>query len=158
MAEKVNYITPDGFRKLQEEFNKLFHDERPKLVETVAWAAGNGDRSENGDYIYGKRRLREIDKRLLFLRDRIEAAKIVNPKEVQSDKVVFGATVKIEDEEGQIKTYQIVGEDELEPGKNKVSWKSPMAKALLGKKVGDEVEIQRPSGALIAEILEINYI
>ena len=114
MAEKVNYITPDGFRKLQEEFNKLFHDERPKLVETVAWAAGNGDRSENGDYIYGKRRLREIDKRLLFLRDRIEAAKIVNPKEVQSDKVVFGATVKIEDEEGQIKTYQIVGEDELE--------------------------------------------
>jgi transcription elongation factor GreB len=158
MAEKVNYITPDGFRKLQEEFNKLFHDERPKLVETVAWAAGNGDRSENGDYIYGKRRLREIDKRLLFLRDRIEAAKIVDPKEVQSDKVVFGATVKIEDEDGQIKIYQIVGEDELEPGKNKVSWKSPIAKALLGKKVGDEVEIQRPSGALAAEILEIAFI
>jgi transcription elongation factor GreB len=158
MAEKVNYITPEGFRKLQEEFNKLFRDERPKLVETVAWAAGNGDRSENGDYIYGKRRLREIDKRLLFLRDRIEAAKIVDPKEVQSDKVVFGATVKIEDEEGQVKIYQIVGEDELEPGKNKVSWKSPIAKALLGKKVGDEVEIQRPSGALVAEILEISYI
>lgn len=157
MAEKVNYITPEGFRKLQEEFQKLFHEERPKLVETVAWAAGNGDRSENGDYIYGKKRLREIDKRLLFLRDRIEAAKVVNPKEVKSDKVVFGATVKIEDEEGQIKTYQIVGEDELEPGKNKVSWKSPMAKALLGKKVGDEVEIQRPSGALIAEILEIRF-
>ena len=158
MAEKVNYITPEGFRKLQEEFNKLFHDERPKLVETVAWAAGNGDRSENGDYIYGKRRLREIDKRLLFLRDRIEAAQVVDPKEVKSDKVVFGATVKIEDEEGQTKTYQIVGEDELEPGKNKVSWKSPMAKALLGKKVGDEVEIQRPSGALVAEILEIKYV
>lgn len=158
MAEKVNYITPEGFRKLQEEFNKLFRDERPKLVETVAWAAGNGDRSENGDYIYGKRRLREIDKRLLFLRDRIEAAKIVDPKQVQSDKIVFGATVKIEDEEGQVKIYQIVGEDELEPGKNKVSWKSPIAKALLGKKVGDEVEIQRPSGALVAEILEISYI
>lgn len=157
MAEKVNYITPEGFRKLQEEFQKLFHDERPKLVETVAWAAGNGDRSENGDYIYGKKRLREIDKRLLFLRDRIEAAKVVDPKEVKSDKVVFGATVKIEDEEGQIKTYQIVGEDELEPGKNKVSWKSPMAKALLGKKVGDEVEIQRPSGALVAEILDIKF-
>lgn len=157
MAEKVNYITPEGFRKLQEEFQKLFHEERPKLVETVAWAAGNGDRSENGDYIYGKKRLREIDKRLLFLRDRIEAAKVVDPKEVKSDKVVFGATVKIEDEEGQIKTYQIVGEDELEPGKNKVSWKSPMAKALLGKKVGDEVEINRPSGALIAEILEIRF-
>jgi transcription elongation factor GreB len=158
MAAKVNYITPEGFRKLQEEFNKLFRDERPKLVETVAWAAGNGDRSENGDYIYGKRRLREIDKRLLFLRDRIEAAKIVDPKEVQSDKVVFGATVKIEDEEGQIKIYQIVGEDELEPGKNRVSWKSPIARALLGKKVGDEVEIQRPSGALVAEILEISYL
>jgi transcription elongation factor GreB len=158
MAEKVNYITPEGFRKLQEEFNKLFRDERPKLVETVAWAAGNGDRSENGDYIYGKRRLREIDKRLLFLRDRIEAAKIVDPKEIQSDKVVFGATVKIEDEEGQVKIYQIVGEDELEPGQNKVSWKSPIAKALLGKKIGDEVEIQRPSGTLVAEILEISYI
>jgi transcription elongation factor GreB len=158
MAEKVNYITPEGFRKLQEEFNKLFRDERPKLVETVAWAAGNGDRSENGDYIYGKRRLREIDKRLLFLRDRIEAAKIVDPKEIQSDKVVFGATVKIEDEEGQVKIYQIVGEDELEPGQNKVSWKSPIAKALLGKKIGDEIEIQRPSGTLVAEILEISYI
>lgn len=158
MAEKVNYITPEGFRKLQEEFNQLFRDERPKLVETVAWAAGNGDRSENGDYIYGKRRLREIDKRLLFLRDRIEAAKVVDPKEIKSDKVVFGATVKIEDEDGQIKSYQIVGEDELEPGKNKISWKSPIAKALLGKKTGDEVEIKRPTGALIAEILEISYI
>lgn len=157
MSEKVNYITPAGFRKLQDEFRQLFHDERPKLVETVAWAAGNGDRSENGDYIYGKRRLREIDKRLLFLRDRIEAAQVVDPTTVKSEKVVFGATVKIEDEDGETKTYQIVGEDELEPGKNRVSWKSPMAKALLGKSVGDEIEINRPSGILIAEILEIRY-
>ncbi len=157
MADTANYITPDGFRKLQDEFKKLFHDERPKLVETVAWAAGNGDRSENGDYIYGKKRLREIDKRLKWLRDRIESARVVDPKQVQSDKVVFGATVLIEDEDGEKKTYQIVGEDEIEPGKNRISWKSPMAKALLGKRVGDEIEIQRPAGLLIAELLEIRF-
>jgi transcription elongation factor GreB len=154
----ANYITPQGFKKLQEEFNQLFHGERPKLVETVAWAAGNGDRSENGDYIYGKRRLREIDKRLQFLRDRIEDALVVDPKEVKSKKVVFGATVHIEEETGEKKVYSIVGEDEIEPGKNKISWKSPMAKALLGKEVGDEVEIARPAGPLIAEILKIEFI
>src|SRR5271165_4820123 len=109
----VNYITPAGFRKLQEEFRQLFHDERPKLVETVAWAAGNGDRSENGDYIYGKRRLREIDKRLKFLRDRIENANVVDPATVTSDKVVFGALVTIEDEDRATRSYQIVGEDEI---------------------------------------------
>lgn len=158
MAEKVNYITPEGFKKLQDEFKALFHDERPKLVETVAWAAGNGDRSENGDYIYGKRRLREIDKRLKFLRDRIENARVVDPKTVNSEKVVFGATVTIEDEDGVKKTVQIVGEDEIEPGKNKISWKSPMAKALLGKRLGDEIEVQRPAGVLYAEITEIRYL
>jgi transcription elongation factor GreB len=154
----VNYITPDGFRKLQNEFKALFHGERPKLVETVAWAAGNGDRSENGDYIYGKRRLREIDKRLKFLRDRIEKAQVVDPTQVKSEKVVFGATVTILDEDEIKKTYQIVGEDEIEPSANKISWKSPMAKALLGKSVGDEIEIQRPTGPLIAEIKEVRYI
>lgn len=153
----ANYITPAGFRKLQEEFRQLFHDERPKLVETVAWAAGNGDRSENGDYIYGKRRLREIDKRLKFLRDRIENAQVVDPAEVKSDKVVFGATVTIVDEDGGEKVYQIVGEDEIEPGANKISWKSPMAKALLGRSAGDEIEIQRPAGLLVAEITAIRY-
>jgi transcription elongation factor GreB len=158
MSGSVNYITPAGFKRLQEEFRQLFHDERPKLVETVAWAAGNGDRSENGDYIYGKRRLREIDKRLKFLRDRIESARVVDPKEIKSDKVVFGATVTIEDEDGNEKTYSIVGEDEIEPGKNKISWKSPMAKALLGKKLGDEIEIQRPAGLLIAEIRKIEFL
>jgi transcription elongation factor GreB len=157
MADAVNYITPQGFKKLQDEFKQLFHEERPKLVETVAWAAGNGDRSENGDYIYGKRRLREIDKRLKFLRDRIESANVVDPKQIRSDKVVFGATVEIEDEDGEKKTYQIVGEDEIEPGKNRISWKSPMAKALLGKKVGDEIEIQRPAGLLIAEVRGIRF-
>jgi transcription elongation factor GreB len=153
----VNYITPDGFRKLQDEFRQLFHEERPKLVETVTWAAGNGDRSENGDYIYGKRRLREIDKRLKFLRDRIESAQVIDPAQVKSEKVVFGATVSILDEDGHAKSYQIVGEDEIEPGANKISWKSPMAKALLGKARGDEIEIHRPAGALIAEITEILY-
>ena len=156
-TEKLNYITPEGFKKLQEEFKHLFHEERPKLVETVAWAAGNGDRSENGDYIYGKRRLREIDKRLKFLRDRIESARVVDPKTIKSEKVVFGATVVIEDEDGARKTYQIVGEDEIEPGRNRISWKSPMAKALLGKEVGDEIEIHRPAGLLIAEIRELRF-
>jgi transcription elongation factor GreB len=158
MSGIVNYITPEGFKKLQEEFRQLFHDERPKLVETVAWAASNGDRSENGDYIYGKKRLREIDKRLKFLRDRIENAKVVDPKEVkETNTVVFGAEVSILDEEGETRTYRIVGEDEIEPGKNKISWKSPMAKALLGKKLGDEIEIHRPAGVLYAEITNIQY-
>lgn len=153
----VNYITPQGFKKLQEEFRQLFHGERPKLVETVTWAAGNGDRSENGDYIYGKRRLREIDRRLHFLRDRIEGAKVVDPTQIHSDKVVFGATVTIEDEDGARRIYQIVGEDEIEPGANKISWKSPMAKALLGKRVGEEIELQRPAGLLIAEVAAIEF-
>lgn len=157
MTSAPNYITPQGFQKLQDEFKRLFHDERPKLVETIAWAAGNGDRSENGDYIYGKRRLREIDKRLKILRDRIEAAQVVDPKQVKSEKVVFGATVTISDEDGEEKTYQIVGEDEIEPGLNRISWKSPMAKALLGKEVGDEIEIKRPAGKLVAEIVAIRY-
>lgn len=157
MAEPINYITPEGFKKLQDEFKELFSVERPKLVETVAWAAGNGDRSENGDYIYGKRRLREIDKRLKFLRDRIESAQVVNPAEIKNSKVVFGATVTIEDEDGARKSYQIVGEDEIDPAHNRISWKSPMSKALLGKSIGDEVEILRPAGAIFAEILKIEY-
>jgi transcription elongation factor GreB len=150
-----NYITPLGFKKLQEEFKELFQVERPKLVETVAWAAGNGDRSENGDYIYGKKRLREIDKRLKFLRDRIESAKVIDPSQIKSETVVFGVTVTIIDEDNKERVYQIVGEDEIEPGQNKISWKSPMAKALLGKRVGDEVEIHRPSGPLFATVTAI---
>lgn len=158
MSGIVNYITPEGFKKLQEEFRQLFQNERPKIVETVAWAASNGDRSENGDYIYGKKRLREIDKRLKFLRDRIENAKVVDPKDVkETHTVVFGAEVTIHDEDGETRVYRIVGEDEIEPGKNKISWKSPMAKALLGKRKGDEIEIHRPAGVLCAEITAISY-
>lgn len=154
----VNYITPEGFKKLQEEFRQLFHDERPKLVETVAWAAGNGDRSENGDYIYGKRRLREIDRRLKFLRDRIESAQVIDPTQLKSEKVVFGATVSIVGDDGEEKVYKIVGEDEIEVGANRISWKSPMAKALLGKEVGDEIEIHRPAGVLVAEVVKIRFV
>ena len=157
MSDTINYITPEGFKKLQDEFKALFHDERPKLVETVAWAAGNGDRSENGDYIYGKKRLREIDARLQWLRDRIEGAQVVDPATVKSDKVVFGATVTFQDEDGLIKVVQIVGEDEIAPEKNRISWKSPMARALLGKRLGDEVEIRRPAGVLYAEVTEILF-
>lgn len=158
MANLPNYITPKGFQKLQEEYRFLLNDERPKVVETVAWAAGNGDRSENGDYIYGKRRLREIDRRLKFLKDRMEAAQVVNPLDAKTDKVVFGATVTILDSEDIEKTYQIVGVDELNPAENKISWKSPIAKALLGKKVGDEVEISRPAGSHFVEIIAIQFL
>ena len=141
-----NYITPQGLEKLKGEYNQLFHVERPRLVETVAWAAGNGDRSENADYIYGKRRLREIDSRLRFLTGRLDKAEIVDPKTLSGQTVVFGATVTIVDEDEKIHVYQIVGEDEWDIKMGKISWKSPVAKALLGKKQGAEVVIQKPTG------------
>jgi transcription elongation factor GreB len=157
MSPQPNYITPQGLKTLQDEFKELFYNERPKLVETVAWAAGNGDRSENGDYIYGKKRLREIDKRLKWLRDRIEAAQVIDPATLSSEKVVFGAIVTICDEDGLEKTYQIVGVDEIDLKTNRISWRSPLAKALIGKKAGDEIEIHRPIGPLNAEILRIRF-
>ncbi len=154
-----NYITPAGLQKLKEELEFLMKEDRPQVVKTVAWAASNGDRSENADYIYGKRRLRQIDGRIRWLTKRIEAAQIVDPKEhVNTGKVVFGATVTIEDEDGELKTYQIVGEDEIDTAKMKISWKSPIAKALLNKKLGDEIEIRRPKGESYVEIREIQYI
>lgn len=153
-----NYMTPEGLKKLQAEFSALMHGERPKVVETVAWAASNGDRSENADYIYGKKRLREIDRRLRWLTERLESAEVVDPKQVKSDKVVFGATVTIIDEDGESATYQIVGEDETDIKAGKISWKSPVAKALLGKKAGDEVIIQKPTGEMPVEIDRIEYL
>lgn len=156
MSDK-NYITPPGLEKLKKEYTELFHNERPKLVETIAWAASNGDRSENADYIYGKRRLREIDKRLKFLRDRMEDAEVVNPSEITSDKVVFGATVTIVNEDEDEHVYQIVGEDEFDIKLGKISWKSPVAKALLGKKEGDEVTIKKPGGDEIVTIEKVEY-
>ncbi|MCB0362122.1 MAG: transcription elongation factor GreB [Bdellovibrionales bacterium] len=152
-----NYITAPGLEALREEYRQLFHDERPKLVETVAWAAGNGDRSENGDYIYGKKRLREIDRRLRFLSDRIERAQVIDPKTIVSDRIVFGATVTVKNEEDETRTYQIVGEDEINAQQGRISWKSPLAKALLNKKVGDEALIKKPKGESYATVIKIEF-
>lgn len=155
--ETKNYITPAGLVKLRDEYHQLMHVERPKLVETVTWAASNGDRSENADYQYGKRRLREIDKRVRFLTKRIEDAEVVDPKVMSGEKVLFSATVTLVDEDDVQYIYQIVGEDELEPKAGKISWKSPVAKALLGKKVGDEVKVVRPSGEIFMTIENVEY-
>lgn len=158
MSEDKNYITPSGFEKLKAEYHELLHKERPKVVETVAWAASNGDRSENADYIYGKRRLREIDSRLRFLGGKLEKAFVVDPAKIVSEKIVFGATVTVENEEGEENTYQIVGEDEWDIKLGKISWKSPVAKSLLGKKMGDEVLVKKPNGEDYLTVLEIKYI
>lgn len=146
VMSKKNYITPEGAEKLKAEYNQLFHGERPKVVETVSWAASNGDRSENADYQYGKKRLREIDRRLKFLMDRLDGVEIVQVADIKSDKIVFGATVTYQNEDEESFTYQIVGEDEFDIKENKISWKSPIATTLLGKKVGDEVRWVKPSG------------
>lgn len=156
--ETPNYITPKGFQALREEYQNLLEVERPKLVETVAWAASNGDRSENGDYIYGKRRLREIDRRLRFLAQRLEKTQVIDPTTLNSKSIVFGATVTVETEEGETKSYQIVGEDETDAAHGKISWKSPMAKALLGKRLDQEVEISRPSGSTFVTIISIAFV
>lgn len=156
MTEKKNYMTPEGFARLKAEYTELFQVERPKLVETIAWAASNGDRSENADYIYGKRRLREIDSRLRFLAQRLDAAEVVDPKTLSGNKVVFGATVTVSNENGDEKTYQIVGEDESDAKQGRISWKSPVARSLLGRQVGDEVTVKLPAGeeVLVIESLE----
>lgn len=152
-----NYITPEGFETLRSEYVELLNVERPKVVEVVAWAASNGDRSENADYQYGKRRLREIDRRLHFLKTRMQDAEVVDPKSIQNEKVVFGATVTLENEDGESITYQIVGEDEIDLKRQRISWKSPLAKSIIGKKVEDEVKLQKPSGEEFLVILNIEY-
>ncbi len=157
-VQRPNYITPPGLKALQEEYTKLFSGERPKLVEVIAWAASNGDRSENGDYIYGKRRLREIDRRLRFLGRRMQAAIVVPLGEQSRKQVLFGATVTVEDESSKKLKYQIVGEDEINIEKRKISWISPVAKALLNKKVGETALVQRPSGEAELVILKIEYV
>ncbi len=153
-----HFITPQGFAKLREEYEKLSLDERPKLLEVIAWAAANGDRSENADYIYGKKRLREIDRRLGFLKKRIDAATIVDPASVKSTDIKFGATVTVTTENGDIKTYCLVGEDEIDVALGKISLASPIGKALLSKVVGDEVIIHRPKDVLILTVEKIEYI
>ena len=156
-AGTKNYITPRGFSRLQEELEDLLNKKRPELTAVIAWAAGNGDRSENADYIYGKRRLREIDRRIRFLTKRLEAAEVVDPATVKSEQVRFGATVTIEDEDGESKTYSIVGIDEAEPTKGKISWISPLAAVLLKAKVGDVLNFRTPKGVREIEVIEIAY-
>ena len=159
MADQKNYITPQGHAALEAEFTQLLKVERPEVVRVVSWAAGNGDRSENGDYIYGKRRLRQIDSRLRFLMQRMDAAVIVDPAtQVGLEKVFFGAWVTLYSLDRDTEhTYRIVGQDELEPSKGWISWVSPLAKAMLGKQVGDVVRVQTPTGEDEYEIQEISY-
>ena len=153
-----NYMTPQGYRQLQEELRGLLRVERPKVVDVVSWAAGNGDRSENGDYIYGKRRLREIDRRIRFLSKRLEIAQVVDPTQQKNlDQVFFGATVTYADRDGTEKTITIVGIDEADLDQGQVSWVSPIARALMKAHEGDVVELRTPSGIEPIEIIEIRY-
>src|SRR6516225_9204394 len=153
-----NYMTPQGHRQLQEELRKLLRVERPKVVDVVTWAAGNGDRSENGDYIYGKRRLHEIDRRIGFLSTRLESAEVVEPKQQKKlDQVFFGASVTYANERGNVKTITIVGIDEADLSRGQVSWVSPVARALMKAHQGDIVEVRAPSGLEQIEVLEIRY-
>lgn len=159
MAEHKNYITPEGLAALESEFNHLVKVERPEVVRVVSWAASNGDRSENGDYIYGKKRLRQIDSRLRHLLKRIDSAVVVNPEQQAGlEKVYFGAWVTLYSLDRDTEhTYRIVGQDEIDTSKGYISWVSPMAKALLGKEVGATIMVQTPMGEESYEILEVNY-
>jgi transcription elongation factor GreB len=153
-----NYVTPGGFRRLQDELRQLLRVERPKLVETVSWAASNGDRSENGDYIYGKRRLREIDRRIRFLSKRVETAEVVFPdRQKNRDQVFFGATVAYANARGEEHTVTIVGVDEADLAQSQVSWISPLARALLKAREGDIVELRTPAGRDTIEVISIRY-
>jgi transcription elongation factor GreB len=152
-----NYITPAGYRRLQDECTRLWKVERPAVVSTVAWAAGNGDRSENGDYIYGKKRLREIDRRLRYLLKSLDSAVVVDNAGKTHDRVFFGATVTYQRESGEEREVTIVGIDELDSGNAKVSWRSPLATALLKARAGDVVTLRTPQGPERLEILGIRY-
>lgn len=158
MTDQPNYITPSGFTRLRERYEQLFATERPKLVETISWAAGNGDRSENGDYIYGRKRLREIDRELGHLSRRMKAAKVVDPAR-QPDRahVFFGATVTLIDEDEAERTVTLVGEDEADASAGRISWKSPLARALRGAAVGDLRRVRLPTGEKEWEVAGISY-
>jgi transcription elongation factor GreB len=151
-------ITPGGFAALRQRYEQLFSQERPKLVETISWAAGNGDRSENGDYIYGRKKLREIDRELSHLSRRMKAVKVVDPTR-QSDRqrAWFGATVTIADEDDNERTVTLVGEDEADAGAGRISWRSPLARALRGAAVGDLRRVDLPAGPKDYEVIEIRY-
>ena len=158
MNERPNTITPDGYRRLREEYERLFGDERPKLVETISWAAGNGDRSENGDYIYGRKRLREIDRRIGWLSKRMKAAQVVDPaQQPDRTKVFFGAIVTLVDEEDRERTVTLVGEDETDAGNGRIAWTSPIARAIRGAAVGDVRRVTLPGGERELEVMAIRY-
>lgn len=158
-TDEKNYITPEGLAALQAEFHQLYKVERPEVVRTVSWAAGNGDRSENGDYIYGKRRLRQIDSRCRHLMKRMDLAEVVDSSQQQHlQKVFFGAWVTLFNlQDDSEHTYRIVGKDEIEPTKGYISWISPLAKAMLGKSVGDTVRVVTPKGEEEFEVIDIHY-
>lgn len=158
MSDKPNHITPEGYRRLREEYEALFSIERPKTVETISWAAGNGDRSENGDYIYGRKRLREIDRRINWLSKRLSAASVLDPsRQADRSRVYFGATVTLVDEDDQERIVTLVGEDEADAGAGRISWNSPMARAIRGAALGDVRRVRLPSGERELEIVGIDY-
>jgi transcription elongation factor GreB len=157
-AGSKNYITPQGYAVLRAELFELIDNERPRIVEIVHWAASNGDRSENGDYLYGKKRLREIDRRIRFLTQRLEMAEVTDPSVHQgSDQVFFGATVTYEDEDGVSRTVTILGIDEADSLKGQVTWVSPIARALLKSRVGEVVKLVTPVGVQDVEVLDVRY-
>ena len=153
----TNYITPAGHKRLNDELSRLWKVDRPKLVETIAWAASNGDRSENGDYIYGKRKLREIDRRIRFLSKRLDSAVVVDNAGKEHERVYFGATVTYVGASGERYTVSIVGVDEIDPARGRVSWISPIGTALLKASRGDAVTLRTPRGAEEIEIVDVRY-
>ena len=155
--EIPNYITPAGFKRLADELNRLRSVDRPKIVQEVSDAAAQGDRSENAEYIYGKRKLREIDRRMRWLGKRIDAAVVVDPAQKRGEKIFFGATVVLEDDDGKTEQYQLVGEDEIEPSRGRISWRSPIGTALLGRKLDDEVRVIVPSGVRTFVVTDVRY-
>jgi transcription elongation factor GreB len=153
-----NYLTPAGYKALREELMGLLDDERPKVVDAVSWAAKNGDRSENGDYIYGKKRLREIDRRIRFLTKRLDIAEVVDPSLHHGrDQVFFGATVRYVNQRDEERTITIKGVDEAQSGRSEVSWVSPIARALLKARVGDELQVATPGGVETIEVVDVSY-
>jgi transcription elongation factor GreB len=155
---KPNYITPAGYRRLREEYEALYGVERPKLVETIAWAAANGDRSENGDYIYGRKKLREVDRRINWLSKRMADAKVVDPSaQPERAKVWFGATIALVDEDDVERTVTLVGEDETDAARGLIAWSSPIGRAVRGAAVGDLRRVSLPAGERELEVVAISY-
>jgi transcription elongation factor GreB len=158
MNDRPNYITPAGYRALREEYEALYGVERPRIVDVISWAASNGDRSENGDYLYGRKRLREIDRRINFLSRRMKDAKVTDPAaQPDRSRIWFGATVTLADEEDRERVVTLVGEDETDAGAGRIAWNSPIGRAIKGAAVGDVRSVALPSGTCDYEIVAIAY-